>query len=67
MKFTEEKLEAAFIELLGKEGLPHYLGNKIARAVDEIFIEEDLFIYLLTKYKSNYLNNCCTNPMHYIK
>ena len=26
MKFTEEKLEQAFIELLGNEGYPHQLG-----------------------------------------
>jgi type I restriction enzyme R subunit len=29
MKFTEEKLERAFIELLENEGYPHYLGNTI--------------------------------------
>lgn len=27
MKFTESKLEQAFIELLGNEGYPHHLGN----------------------------------------
>ena len=26
MKFTEEKLEQVFIELLENEGYPHYLG-----------------------------------------
>ncbi len=26
MKFTEEKLESAFTELLGQEGVPHHLG-----------------------------------------
>jgi hypothetical protein len=26
MKFTEEKLEKAFTELLGQEGFPHYLA-----------------------------------------
>jgi type I restriction enzyme R subunit len=26
MKFTEEKLEKAFTELLGQEGFPHHLG-----------------------------------------
>ena len=26
MKFTESKLEQAFTELLGQEGLPHQLG-----------------------------------------
>ena len=36
MKFTEEKLEEAFIELLGQEGFSHHLGNTIVRAVDEV-------------------------------
>ncbi|GEM_PF-1975137 len=27
MKFTEEKLEKAFTELLGLEGFPHHLGS----------------------------------------
>ncbi len=55
MKFTEEKLEKSFIELLGSEGFAHHLGNTIARAADEVLIEEDLLSYLLTKYKSNQL------------
>ena len=31
MKFTEEKLEKAFTELLGQEGFPHHLGIMITR------------------------------------
>ena len=42
MKFTEAKLEQAFIELLGNEDFPHYLGNTISRTDDEVLIEEDL-------------------------
>lgn len=49
MKFTEEKLEKAFIELLGNESYPHHLGNSIARAADEVLIEADLLQYLLSK------------------
>ncbi len=41
MKFTEAKLEQAFIELLGNEDFPHCLGNTISRADDEVLIEED--------------------------
>lgn len=52
MKFTEEKLEKAFIELLGNENYPHHLGNTIIRATDEVIIEEDLQNYLLNKYAS---------------
>ena len=55
MKFTEEKLEKSFIELLGNENFPHYLGNTIVRTMDEVLIEADLNKYLLTKYKSEQL------------
>ncbi len=50
MKFTEEKLEKAFTDLLGQEGFPHFLGNFIARKPDEVLIEEDLRYYLLHNY-----------------
>jgi len=50
MKFTEEKLEKAFTELLGQEGFPHHLGNTIIRKPDEVLIEEDLQTFLLTQY-----------------
>ena len=55
MKFTEAKLEQAFIELLGNEGFPHFLGNTISRADDEVLIEEDLKNYLLNRYKKEQL------------
>ena len=50
MKFTEEKLEKAFTELLGHEGFPHHLGNTINRKPDEVLIEEDLQHFLLAQY-----------------
>jgi type I restriction enzyme R subunit len=50
MKFTEEKLENAFTELLGQEGFPHHLGITIFRKLDEVLIEEDLRKFLLTQY-----------------
>ena len=50
MKFTEEKLEQAFIELLGIENYPHHTGNRLSRDLDEVLIEEDLRNYLLSKY-----------------
>jgi type I restriction enzyme R subunit len=55
MKFTENKLESAFIEVLGNEKFPHHLGINIVRPVDEVLIEEDLLHFLLTKYESNHL------------
>ena len=53
MKFTEEKLERAFTELLGQEGFPHHLGITIARKPDEVMIEEDLQNFLLIQYASH--------------
>lgn len=50
MKFTEEKLERAFTELLGQEGFPHHLGITIARRPEEVLIEEDLQNFLLDQY-----------------
>lgn len=50
MKFTEEKLEKAFADLLGQEGFPHHLGITIARKPDEVLIEEDLRSFLLNQY-----------------
>jgi type I restriction enzyme R subunit len=50
MKFTEEKLERAFIDLLGQEGFPHHLGITINRKPEDVLIEEDLQKYLLTQY-----------------
>jgi type I restriction enzyme R subunit len=51
MKFTEEKLERAFTELLGQEGFPHHLGITITRKPEEVLIEEDLHTFLLSQYK----------------
>lgn len=50
MKFTEEKLEKAFTELLGNEGFAHLPGASIFRRADEVLIEEDLQNFLLTQY-----------------
>jgi type I restriction enzyme R subunit len=50
-KFTESKLEQAFIELLGNEGYPHHLGNTISRKEDEVIIEADLKAFLQQQYQ----------------
>ncbi|MFN7845593.1 MAG: type I restriction endonuclease subunit R, partial [Bacteroidota bacterium] len=50
MKFTEEKLEKAFTELLGQEGFPHHLGITITRKPEDVLIEEDLQNFLLAQY-----------------
>lgn len=51
MKFTEDKLEKAFAELLGQEGFPHQSGIAIIRNPDEVLIEEDLQNFLLSQYQ----------------
>lgn len=50
MKFTEAKLEKAFIELLEQEGYPHHIGQTIKRLPEEVLIEEDLRNFLLKQY-----------------
>lgn len=55
MKFTEAKLEQAFIELLGNEDFPHFLGSTIARTEDEVLIKDDLKKYLINRYKTEKL------------
>ena len=50
MKFTEEKLERAFTELLGLEGFSHQHGNTISRKPEEVLIEADLQHFLLSQY-----------------
>ena len=52
MKFTEEKLEAAFTELLGQEGFPHHVGITITRKPEDVLIEADLQNFLFNQYAS---------------
>ena len=50
MRFTEAQLERAIIELLGEQGYPHFLGEKIAREPEEVLIKGDLWDYLQARY-----------------
>lgn len=52
IKFTEDKLENTFIELLKQEGFSHCTGETISRRLDEVLIEEDLKQFLLKQYRS---------------
>lgn len=38
MKFTEEKLEKAFTELLGQDEFSHHFGITITRRPEEVLI-----------------------------
>ncbi len=49
-QFTEEKLERAIIELLGKEHWPHVHGDQIIRAEGEVLLKEDLRQFLFKRY-----------------
>lgn len=55
MKFTEQKLEQTFIELLGNEHYTYCPGNTLNRAADEVIIQEDFIAYLLSKYRDEHL------------
>ena len=62
-KFTEEKLEQAFKELLVNEGYPHHSGNTIFRKEDEVLIEDDLRNFLLTQYENEGLTEIEANTI----
>lgn len=51
MKFTEEKLEKVFIELLEQEGFTYCLGNSFVRSEEDVLIEGDIKDFLYTQYK----------------
>ncbi|MCG8754032.1 type I restriction endonuclease subunit R [Tenacibaculum finnmarkense] len=57
MKFTETALEKVFIELLGNEGIPHFLGKNIERKENEVLIKSDIKTYLQKHYKSEKLTD----------
>ena len=50
MKFTEERLEQAIIELLGEQGFPHCHGESLVREPNEVLIKDDLHAFLQSKY-----------------
>ncbi|HRI31603.1 MAG TPA: type I restriction endonuclease, partial [Candidatus Kapabacteria bacterium] len=52
MKFTEEQLEKAYIELMEQQGYRHYLGENIARHHEDVIIEEDIRHFLARHYAS---------------
>lgn len=52
MKFTEDSLERAVIELLEAEGYTHHHGSTIHKAMDAVLLYDDLRLYLKERYKS---------------
>lgn len=57
MKFTEAQLEAAFIELLEKEDIPHIFGEAIERTDSEVLIKADLRKFLRKRYAQDFITN----------
>ncbi len=51
-KFTEDKLEQAFIKLLGSQDIPHVLGSDIVRKPEDVLLKDDLKSFLKKQYKS---------------
>ncbi|SDH29961.1 type I restriction endonuclease subunit R [Winogradskyella thalassocola] len=62
-KFNEAQLENVFIELLGNEGIPHVLGNTIARKQEEVLIKVDIKTYLQNQYKSENITDTEINTV----
>lgn len=57
MKFTEETLEQAFIELLTEQDISYSPGNKINRNFSDVILKEDLIKFLKCKYISEKITN----------
>ena len=53
MKFTEDKLEQAVIELFEKEGFKHFTGEKIHKELPDVLLCDDLKQYLLNRYSAD--------------
>lgn len=51
-KFTEEKLEQAFIELLHEQDITHQNGKELIRHESDVLLQDDLKMYLSSKYQS---------------
>ena len=53
MKFTEDRLEQAIIELLAAEGYPHTVGEALDRNPDDVLIKSDLRQFLANRYQAD--------------
>lgn len=50
MKFTEEALESAIIELLQWQWYPYHHGSTIHKEISDVLLRDDLQSYLLSQY-----------------
>ena len=59
MKFTEEALEQAVIELFQAENYQHVNGSYVHKEISDVLLRDDLKHYLLNRYNENEI----THPM----
>lgn len=52
MKFTEETLEQAVIELFGEVDIPHHHGETIHKEMSDVLLRDDLRVFLQNRYAS---------------
>jgi len=56
MRFTEETLELAVLELFQLQQIPHYKGAELHKEVREVLLVEDIKGFLLAQYEDITLN-----------
>lgn len=56
MKFTEDTLEQAVLELFEAEQIPHYNGIHLHKEMSEVLLRDDLKSFLLNQYDDITLN-----------
>ena len=53
MKFTEQTLEQAVIELFKEVEIPHYSGESIHKEINDVLLRDDLIKFLSNRYSNN--------------
>ncbi len=51
MKFTEETLEQAVVELFGEVDIPHYHGETVHKEMSDVLLRDDLCAFLRDRYQ----------------
>lgn len=57
MKFTEESLEKAVIELFGEVNIPHVHGQHLHRLTEDVLFQEDIRDYLAARYSDEEISS----------
>ena len=60
MKFTEETLEFAILELFATEQIAHHSGLHIHKEIGDVLLHQDLKLFLLNQYPDITLNEITT-------